>query len=136
MYTRVFAMGRPMAIVDCVVEIGCTVDQMVVSVGPYIFHRQPQRSVKDSANARGNDSPPQRILSSGEPSHPASSSNRHVAGVAWTTEARLFAKASWSRVPLAPTARLTRTIRAPTVSGRKSSSPAISKDRVVNAKRV
>src|SRR5262249_35270408 len=131
MYTRVFAMGRPMATGDCVVEIGCTVDQMVVSVGPYMFHRQPQRSIKDSANAGGSDSPPQRILRFGDPSQPASSSNRHVAGVAWTTEARLFAKASWSRVPLEATARLTSTMRAPTVSGRKSSSPAISKDRVV-----
>src|SRR5256885_15735010 len=54
-------------------------DQMVVSVGPYIFHTSP-RSTSSLASSRGRASPPHKILRRGGVVQPASRRSRQVAG--------------------------------------------------------
>ena len=61
------------------------VDQMVVSVGPYMFHSSPPSASRRSASSRGSASPPHSILRPGVPVQPLSSSSRQVAGVACNT---------------------------------------------------
>ena len=58
-----------------------SVDQIVVSVGPYMFHSSPPpaRAVGERA---GSASPPQSAVRPGRPGQPASSNRRQVAGVA------------------------------------------------------
>src|SRR5256885_1865040 len=68
-------------------------DQMVVSVGPYMFHKEPQRDSNRSANSRSQASPPHRILKFECPVHPASSNRRQVAGGATTLLNPLFREA-------------------------------------------
>src|SRR5262245_22214553 len=75
-----------------------TEDQMVVSVGPYTFHTSPTRSTMLPDSSLGSASPPHNPLRSGPPSHPASSSIRHVAGVACITVAPDFLISSPSTI--------------------------------------
>src|SRR3989442_854347 len=81
----VLAIGRPMGIGPAAEVPRWTVDQMVVSVGPYIFHNSLHRGRSSFARSGGRDSPPQRTLRVDEPLQPASTSARHVAGVACIT---------------------------------------------------
>src|SRR5438552_18524747 len=108
-------------------------DQMVVSVGPYMFQSDALLFSNWFANSHASASPPHRILILESPCHPASSSIRQVAGVACimvTPEATSF---SASCRPSEETSGLVISTEAPTVSGNRSSSPAISKDNVVTA---
>src|SRR5579871_4600489 len=57
-------------------------DQIVVSVGPYMFHREPHRLKRLTAKSALRASPPQSILSLARPCHPALNRRRQVAGVA------------------------------------------------------
>src|ERR1700759_4626382 len=61
------------------------VDQMVVSVGPYIFHTEDDREINLLASSRSSRSPPHRMVRSGEPVQPDSTRIRHVIGVACMT---------------------------------------------------
>src|ERR1051326_75654 len=47
------------------------VDQMVVSVGPYMFHSSAQRGSSASARSGGSASPPHSTFNCGDPLHPA-----------------------------------------------------------------
>ncbi len=106
-------------------------DQMVVSVGPYMFHTSP-RSTNSPANSAASASPPHKIFSPFFPFHPASTSMRHVAGVACIIV--IFRSiSSPSPTPSLVISRLTTRTTPPVVNGRYSSSPAISKDSVVTA---
>ncbi len=80
--TRVFAIGRPIVIGSSTDRIRAQVDQTVVSVGPYMFHRLAPRWRRRAASSRSSGSPPHSILSTARPRQPAASSMRQVAGVA------------------------------------------------------
>ena len=58
------------------------VDQIVVSVGPYMFHSSEPQSTSCFARPISSASPPQRIFRPSKPDHPVCSNMRHVAGVA------------------------------------------------------
>src|SRR6516164_3442292 len=93
--TCVLAIGRPIGIGLSADVILQTVDQTVVSVGPYMFHNSAHRGSSSFARSRGIDSPPQRALKPADPFHPASISARHAAGVACMTvhcESRIRAR--------------------------------------------
>src|SRR5207253_10425585 len=81
-YICVLAMGRPIEIGEMGESIFVSVDQIVVSVGPYMFHNSPQRGSSSLANSRDKASPPHSTLSLWSPFQPASISIRQVAGVA------------------------------------------------------
>src|SRR6185436_20341479 len=104
-YTDVFAMGVPSGIGPAALSTLCTVDQMVVSVGPYMFHSEPERSRRDRASAGGNASPPHNALNVGPPDQPASIRSRHVDGVACMTVASLARSKSRRRAPSDATSR-------------------------------
>src|SRR5262249_42877676 len=112
-----------------------TADQIVVSVGPYMFQTDEARLTSSFASSRGKASPPHRTLSTGSPFQPASSNCCHVTGVAWTTVASTSFRYSSRRTEYCAVSRLTMASLAPTQSGRKSSSPEISNDSVVTAAR-
>ena len=112
------------------------VDQMVVSVGPYIFHSEPTRGSNCCARSSGSASPPHRTFRSGWPGQPVASSKRQVTGVACITVTRPLLKALANAAPSAAVSRLATITRAPTISGRKSSRAAMSKDKVVMASNV
>src|SRR5437879_6391105 len=126
-------MGLPIRTGPVEDVISWTVDQIVVSVGPYIFQTDEVLGASCSTRSRGTASPPQRILRSLQPFHPASRSKRHVAGVACMHVAPQVSNISRNRSPSAAISRLARMTRAPTVSGKYSSSPAMSNDIVVTA---
>src|ERR1700680_2745290 len=79
-------MGGPIVTGPSPASTRDVADQIVVSVGPYMFQSSP-RCESSSASFRGKASPPQSILNPGKPSQPASSSKRQVAGVACITVA-------------------------------------------------
>src|SRR5579864_2511481 len=81
-------MGCPIAI-GFPFSTALTADQMVVSVGPYMFHSEAHLGSNSSANCRGHASPPHRIFKWGLPCHPESSSSLHVERVACITVASL-----------------------------------------------
>ena len=126
-------MGLPMETDPFVISVSTlqAADQIVVSVGPYRFQSDAHRFNNWFASSRSRASPPHRILSRSLPSQPASSSSLHVAGVACITVAPEFANCSDNLAPSAATSRLTSARCAPTLSGRNTSSAAISNDKVV-----
>ena len=127
--------GRPM-VIRCPGEVTWSrLAQIVASVGPYRFHRSTPRSRSWSARATGRASPPQSAVRPGRPFHPASTSMRHVAGVACMTVAPASSRSCASRTGSDASARDATTRWAPVTKGSHSSSAAMSKDRVVTATR-
>src|SRR5262249_12609618 len=61
-----------------------SVDQIVVSVGPYMFHSVFARCLIAAARSGDRASPPHRACKPSPPFQPAARSSRHVAGVAWS----------------------------------------------------
>src|SRR5262249_39486688 len=115
---------------------GCTsstADQIVVSVGPYMFHTEVARCTSSFASSLGNASPPHKTFSAGSPCQPVSSNCCHVTGVACTTVAFTSLKYSSNWTAYCAVSRLTIASFAPTQSGKNSSNPEISNDRVVTA---
>ena len=110
-----------------------TADQMVVSVGPYIFQTGPQVDSNRAERSRSIASPPHNTFSRRAPRQPESNNIRQVAGVACMTVAleveRVRAKATPSRA----VSRLANSIRAPVIKGKNNSSPAMSNASVVTA---
>src|SRR5229473_4821891 len=96
-----------------------TVDHIVVSVGPYIFHNDEHRGISSLAKSGGIASPPQRIFSCSQPCHPLSRIIRQVIGVACITVALLASKSWRNALPSRATSRPAMTTRAPIRSGRK-----------------
>jgi len=126
----VFAIGRPksMGPAPCF----WASDQIVVSVGPYMFHTSP--GPRSSASFWSSASPPHRILSPFG-SSPVSINMRHNAGVACimvVAERRINAM---RRDGSMMSARLAITSSAPAVNGKKISRAAISKHGVVTARK-
>ncbi|OPZ88394.1 MAG: hypothetical protein BWY74_03158 [Firmicutes bacterium ADurb.Bin419] len=109
------------------------VDHMVVSVGPYTFNRQPQRSRSCPARSFGKASPPHRILRLFDPFHPDSINSRHVAGVACIRVMLCSSNNSAIRLPSVTSSLPAITTLAPAIIGINNSSPAMSKDNVVTA---
>src|ERR1700691_1566392 len=102
-------------------------DHMVVSVGPYMYQSEAQRGISSDARSCDRASPPHRILQVGEPFQPVSMSMRHVIGVACMIVAWQSRKTWCIATASALTAEDTSSMRAPTMSGRKSSSAEMSK---------
>src|SRR5204863_5854052 len=87
-YKDVFAIGFPIGTLCW--RGSCTrymEDQIVVSVGPYMFQTGPQLAASLRANSVGAASPPTRTFSPGSPFHPHSKSRRQEVGVACKTVA-------------------------------------------------
>src|SRR5688500_13482137 len=63
-----------------------TIDQIVVSVGPYMFQSEAQHLWSCVARFLVRASPPDSILRPGEPFHPAPSSIVQVVGVSCMTD--------------------------------------------------
>ena len=129
-YVCVFAIGRPIVTFPFPRPSFSAVDQIVVSVGPYRFQSSAPRSISCAASSCGRPSPPHRIFSPG-PVQPASTSSRHVAGVACITVAPSVSSSVCSWRPSVTSSRVATTTRAPTMSGRYISSPEMSNDSVV-----
>ncbi len=114
-----------------------SVDQTVVSVGPYMFHTSSERSRSSRPSADGSASPPESTLrfSPRVPRvQPAARSNRHVEGVACIMVTPWARMAERSDAPSTATRREATTTLAPTTSGNSSSSTAMSNDSVVTAR--
>src|ERR1700738_3513035 len=110
-----------------------THDQIVDSVGPYIFQSEPVRDWMPRASSCGSDSAPQSALSPGLPRQPDASSICQVAGVACSTVAPLCSISFANATPSTAHDWFASTTRPPVTSGKKSSSPAMSKEIVVTA---
>src|SRR6267154_159879 len=111
-------MGFPIVIGPSSEVIREVVDQTVVSVGPYMFQTAEALFNNSRARSRGMPSPPQRTLRFLLPSHPASRSNLHVAGVACITVGAVLSNISRNWYPSIAPSRLTSTMQAPTISGK------------------
>ena len=136
-YMVVFAIGRPRGTVpEGALFTRYTDDQMVVSVGPYMFHNSPQRGSKVTARSGGRASPPQSAFKLRSPVQPASTNMRQVTGVACITVAPERVRAVMSRAGSPASSREAISTVAPHTSGRYNSRPAISKDSVVTASSV
>ena len=109
-----------------------SVDQTVVSVGPYRFHKALQRDSSRVASALLRVSPPHSAVSSGSPRQPASNSIAQVAGTACIRVGRLRRMRSISAGPSSSSCGGASSRRAPTVSGRKNSRAAMSNDGVAS----
>src|SRR5204862_2589249 len=96
-----------------------SVDQIVVSVGPYRFQASAALSSNLSAKERDKFSPPQRIFNLWLPRQPVSSNIRHVTGVACITVAWELSIKSARRLPSKTVSASATTTVAPTVRGRK-----------------
>src|SRR5258708_36025209 len=110
-------MGGPMVTGPSPDPTSDTADQMVVSVGPYIFHSGTLQARMRLARSRGSASPPQSTLSLGRPVQPVLSNRRKVIGVACKTVAPEERRRSRSCRPSLATARLATTSLAPVLSG-------------------
>src|ERR1700733_7033010 len=75
-YIRVLAIGRPMVTSSDLIR--ASDDQIVVSVGPYIFQTDPQVDTSRAARSRSIASPPQSTLRRRSPFHPDSNNLRQV----------------------------------------------------------
>ncbi len=131
-YTWVLARGPPIVTVSGSTGTRSQVDQMVVSVGPYTFHRSRTRSRSARASTGGSASPPTRAVTDGR-SNPASSIACHPDGVActWVTA---YADASLASASGSAASRVPAISTCPPLTrGRKSSSPEMSNDRDVRA---
>ncbi len=130
-----FAIGRPIGTARSVSSTTWRVDQIVVSVGPYTFQTDAPVASSSLASSVGKASPPQRMRSRSARQGPASTIIRHVVGVACTMVARDSAMSARSATGSAATSCFAITSRAPVTRGRKSSSAAMSNDRVVTETR-
>src|SRR5260370_31710153 len=110
-WKRVLCIGGPMVTGPSAGDPRDVDDQMVVSVGPYMFQSSPSSS-NSFASFLGRASPPQNILSPGDPVQPISRSKRHVAGVACITVALDSFKSLINKLGSCAVSRLARTTRA------------------------
>jgi hypothetical protein len=112
------------------------VDQIVVSVGPYMFQTAPARARSWAARSGGTGSPPISTWRSVRASdQPAAINMRKVEGVAWRAVIPALSRRSRSWAPSTAAAAEASSSEAPRVSGSHSSRPAMSKDRLVTASR-
>src|SRR3546814_2267832 len=79
-------MGWPMEIPLSGCSTRQQVDQMVVSVGPYMFHVSQPMVIRRCARSSGSASPPTNTRNVGLPCHPASIRIRQVLGVVRSEE--------------------------------------------------
>ncbi|CUI68042.1 Uncharacterised protein [Achromobacter xylosoxidans] len=135
-YSWVLAMGWPMTM-SSPGRTCQTLDHTVVSVGPYMFHTDSARASSSSASARGSASPPHsRRLSATARGQPDCSNSCQVVGVACimvTAWRRIRSSSVW---PSRLSCWRAITTLAPLISGRNSSSAAMSKEIVVTASRL
>ncbi|KGC56648.1 hypothetical protein Y023_537 [Burkholderia pseudomallei A79D] len=132
---RVLSIGAPIEVGRSAVT-GATIDQIVVSVGPYRFQTSPPSSSSRALTASGSVSPPHSTRMRRALRQPACSSISHVDGVACITVGRAASINSRSRPPSRADALSQITQCAPCTSGRNSSRAAISKQYVVTASSV
>ena len=131
-----FAIGWPIVIGPAVDSILLNDDQIVVSVGPYMFQSSSHLANKSFARSRDRASPPQSTLKRSLPVHPASISMRQVAGVACITVAPEVVIKSFKSRPSIMASRGAMTTRAPQINGRKNSRPEMSNDNVVTERKM
>src|SRR5262245_15035769 len=102
------------------------VDQIVVSVGPYMFHTEPYFPISDWANSGRIASPPQNTFKSHLSLLSISNNIRQVIGVACMTVGFSLFNLSWSLAGSVVSSRLVRMTRPPVINGKYISKPAIS----------
>ncbi|SFY52140.1 hypothetical protein STEPF1_05410 [Streptomyces sp. F-1] len=131
-YTRVLAIGAPIGARPSPAS-RALVDQMVVSVGPYMFHTAAPAPASADARAPSSASPPTRIRRPSAAAGSASRSARHSPGVAWRTETPCARISRPSRAGSRTASRSATTTVAPDTSGRNTSSREMSNPNVVTA---
>src|SRR2546425_388038 len=124
---RVLPIGRPSE-TGAPTVTSAHEDQMVVSVGPYMFHNPTPAPTSHSAKPGGNPSPPHNTRRPRDGTQPSLKSIRHVDGVACTQLAP-----DASNNPANDFAEDATTNRAPTDNGPNNSNPAMSNPNVVTA---
>src|SRR5947208_17150999 len=88
-YMVVLPIGRPIGTTAAPLPLTWwREDQIVVSVGPYMFQSEAQRAARASARELERNSPPHRTFKRGLPVHPAVSNICQVAGVPCITVMR------------------------------------------------
>src|ERR1700744_6135653 len=103
---RVLAIGRPMLFGPSAV-ICRAVDQIVVSVGPYMFQASQPVATMSARKLSLSASPPQTILTPSSLRQPERNSMLHVAGVACITVGLIepISRLSFSTSPATPLAQ-------------------------------
>ncbi|OIQ69933.1 hypothetical protein GALL_484600 [mine drainage metagenome] len=129
MCSSVLAMGAPMVIVASAMRR--IADQIVVSVGPYMFHSAPPPDRSRVARSAGKGSPPASMVRLGDRVRPASSSMSHSVGVACIMVMSPRSSRSINAKPSRTSSEDAISTRAPVTSGRNSSSTAMSNMTVV-----
>ena len=127
MSIEVFQIGRPMghsALLPSV--MWAQLDQMVVSVGPYMFHSAPTRGTSHWASSGDKASPPTSALSPALPCQPLARNSRQVEGVACSMVMPPASMSCCNALPSSAVARSASQTRAPNDSGRNSSSTEMS----------
>jgi len=112
-------MGLPMLGAPPPLCTRCSDDQIVVSVGPYIFHSAAPPFMSSSARGRGRASPPVRRVMPGPPLQPASTRRLHREGVAWTKLIPSLSIRGANRDASIAVSRSKRTRQAPAGKGEK-----------------
>src|SRR5581483_9343982 len=110
-------------------------DQMVVSVGPYMFQSEPQRGSNARASSAVQASPPHKTFRRGWPVQPDANISRQVVGVACMTVAAERSNSSLKPPPMTVSDGAI-TTRPPTLKGNSNSRTAMSNDKVVTASQV
>ena len=134
-WNRVLAMGFPISGVSTLSTLVAP-DQMVVSVGPYMFQSDSHFGKSCLTKSSDQASPPHKIFRSPLPRHPDSSNNCQVVGVACSTVTPCCTNCSANRFPSIAVSARPITTFAPTLKGSHNSSPAMSKESVVTASSV
>src|SRR5581483_1490127 len=111
-------------------------DQMVVSVGPYMFQSEPQRGSNARASSAVQASPPHKTFRRGWPVQPDANISRQVVGVACMTVAAERSNSSLKQPPSMTVSDGAITTRPPTLKGNSNSRTAMSNDKVVTASQV
>ena len=130
-----FAIGGPSEIWSADVRRSVE-DQIVVSVGPYMFQSSRQRGSSWQARSDVRASPPQKIRRSLFPSQSLSTSMRQVVGVACIAVTACSVSSFLSSRPSAACSAVAMTIWAPHTKGRRNSRIEISNEVVVTARSV
>src|SRR5438552_18919257 len=112
-YMVVLAIGRPIGTTAGSPALAWwTEDQIVVSVGPYMFHTEPQPAKSSSAIEPERDSPPHRTFRRGLPVQPAASNICQLAGVPCITVTLDFSRMLVNRCGSVTSSRLARMTEA------------------------
>src|SRR5947209_537124 len=133
-YACVLAIGRPIdGLRAARSSTVATVDQIVVSVGPYRFVTEAAHSTNEAAKSAGKASPPTNTRTPASSEAASAATARHKLGVACITDTPADTTVWRSANGSAAASRPATTTAAPLISGTKTSRFAMSNPTVVTA---